>query len=558
MTAIVKTLRLYAIACASMGAAALLAAGCSSDALEIEPKDQVSNLTVWSEPTSADLFLNTIYGDIPTLNQWRSWGISAEDPEENYSDNSMNGVDWRYSRTVYATSVYTPSTTISHWPLYTSIRACNIFIENISAIDLDAEWKKTRLAEARFLRAYFYQYLWVRYGSIPVITEVLDRNTQGDSIFRPNNTSDEVFEFIVSELNAIAEDLPLDPEEGRASKGAVLALKGWCELFQASPLKNPTNDVERWSRAAQTYQQIIDLGFYDLFPDYATMFLKENNGNVETIFARKHLANTSLGGIRIIEMHVPYYKEQWAGDGSICPTQDLVDEYAMANGLPITDPDSGYDPQRPYENREQRFYQSIIYNGSVWRDDTVRTYIGSGSKNTLDLASASEATNTGYYLRKGLDARDAQNWRNTGEEDYIIYRFAEVLLAYAEAANEAFGPTDLVYEAINKVRHRSALPDLPKGLDQDAMRTAIHRERRVELAFEEKRWLDLLRLKLAGQKLNGPLHAIRIERANGRFVYTTIPAPGGNRVFDPQKNYVLPIPQSAIDQNPNLVQNSNY
>ncbi len=549
---------MYASICILISGWVLLMVSCSSEALEIEPKDQISNLTVWNEPTSADLFLNTIYGDIPTLNQWRSWGISAEDPEENYSDNSMNGVDWRYSRTVYATSVYTPSTTISHWPLYNIIRACNVFIENVSAADLDADWKKIRLAEARFLRAYFYQYLWVRYGKIPIIAEVLDRNTQGESIFRPNNESDEVFEFIVSELDAIVDDLPLDPEEGRASKGAVLALKGWCELFQASPLKNSTNDPARWIQAAKTYKQVMDLGFYDLFPDYSTMFLKENNGNIETIFSRKHLANTSLGGIRIIEMHVPYYKEQWAGDGSICPTQELVDEYAMANGLPITAPNSGYDPQRPYENREQRFYQSIIYNGSIWRDDTVRTYIGSGSKNTLDLASASEATNTGYYLRKGLDARDAQNWRNTGEEDYIIYRYAEVLIAYAEAANEAFGPTDLVYEAINKVRRRSELPDLPKGLDQNAMRTAIHRERRIELAFEEKRWLDLLRLRLAEQNLNGPLHAIRIERVNNRLVYTTIPAPGGNRVFDSGKNYVLPIPQSAIDQNSNLVQNNNY
>ena len=531
---------------------------CNKDVLEIEPKDQISDLTVWKDKENAELFLNSIYGDLPTIHQWRSWGTSAEDPEENFSDNSMNGVDWRQSRVVYAPAVYTPSNTVNHWYWYNSIRSCNLFITKVTGSKLDEVWKKQKLAETRFLRAFFYHLLWARYGGVPIITEVLDRNSQGEGIFKARNTTEEVFKFITTELTESAKDLQLRPIAGRASKGAALTVKAWCELFYASALHNPTNNPVLWATAAATYKEVMDLGIYNLFPDYATMFLKENNGNVETIFARKHLGGTSLGGVRIIEMQVPYVREQWSGDGSITPTQELVDEYAMQNGLPISDPASGYDPQDPYKNREKRFYQSIIYNGSVWRDDTIKTWVGSGSKNTLDLASASEATNTSYYLRKGLDVRDAQNWLRTGNEDYIIFRFAEVLLSYAEAKNEVSGPDFSVYEAVNKVRLRSDLPPLPAGLNKDQMRVAIRRERRVELAFEEKRWLDLLRWKLAETNLNGTLHAMKIERVNNKFVYTTIPAPGGARVFHPEKNYVLPLPQSAIDQNPKLIQNPNY
>lgn len=346
----------------------------------------------------------------------------------------------------------------------------------MGASSLDTSWKKKRVAEARFLRAFFYQMLWIHYGGAPIITNVMDRNSQGDSIFRVRNTTDEVFKFITNELTDIVPDLPNKPESGRVSKGAALTVKGWCELFQASPLKNPTNDKSRWALAAATNKEVMDLGVYSLFSDYSTMFLKENNDNVETIFAKKHMGGTRLGGLRIIEDQVPYVREQWSGDGSLCPTQELVDSYEMSNGLPITDPASGYDPQNPYKNREERFYETVIYNGSVWRDDTIWTWVGSGSKNTIDLSSASEATNTAYYICNGLDVRLAQNWNKTGSADYIIFRFAEVLLSYAEAKNEASGPDASVYNAINKVRERSALPPLENGLSQKQMREAIHRE----------------------------------------------------------------------------------
>ena len=162
-------------------------------------------------------------------------------------------------------------------------------------------------------------------------------------------------------------------------------------------------------------------------------------------------------------------------------------------------------------------------------------------------------------MRKGMSEEYSSHPANSpSSANEIIYRYAEVLLSYAEAQNEAVGPDISVYEAINQVRVRSDLPPLPAGLSQIQMRDAIYRERRVELAFENKRFYDLLRLKLAEEKLNGSLHAILIKEVNGILQYSVIPALSGSRKFYANKNYLLPIPQSAIDQNSKLVQNPGY
>lgn len=533
----------------------LLIAGLAScnKFIEVTPTDQVTDNTAWTTTSNADLFLNNIYASI-------AGPFNTNDPDENFSDNAMRGSSSGYSFTTYAQSNYTPNTVRDDWTSnYNNIRQCNLFIQKVSESLLSNNWKKLRLAEARYLRAYFYQILWISYGGVPIITDVLDKKTQGDSIFRARNTSDETFEFITSECASSAIDLPLKNDVGRAGKGSALSLKGWCELFQASPLKNPGNDKAKWALAAATNKQIIDLNIYSLFPDYETMFYEENNNNAEVIFDKAYLGGTTLGGSR------EGLQGAWMVGGvqrafsAPNPTQELVDSYLMANGLPITDPASGYEPQNPYLNREKRFYQSIIYDGSSWLGFEMEMWIGSGSPNTLDLSSANEATNTGYYLRKGLNPKYAKNGDlKLNSAHFIIFRYGEVLLSYAEAQNEASGPDNSVYDAINKVRLRSNLPPLVPNLNQVQLRNAIRQERRVELAFEHRRWADLLRLKLAEINLNSPLHAMKIEKVGGKKVYTVISAPNGTRIFYASKNYLLPIPQNVIDKNIKLKQNPNY
>lgn len=533
-----------------------LVAGLSAcnDFLDVIPVDQVSDSNAWTSTANADLFLNDIYNSLEGY-------FNTNDPDMNLADNTMRGSSSGYSFAVYGKASYDPSSVRDDWtPNYTKIRKTNVFIEKVSASNLSENWKKQRLAEARFMRAYFYHILWMKYGGVPIITEKLDRHEQGDAIFRERNTAEETFKFIIDECTAITNDLPIKAEAGRASRGAALTLKGWCELFQASPQRNPSQDKALWAAAAATNKQVIDLNAYDLFPDFESLFYEENNNNVEVIFDKAYLGGTSLGASRE-GLHGAWFvggtQRAWSAPN---PTQEIVDSYFMANGLPITDPASGYDPQKPYENRDKRFYQSIIYDGCMWLGHEMEMWIGSGSRNTLDLSSANEATNTGYYLRKGLNPKYESVSGNLmlSSAHYILFRYAEVLLSYAEAQNEAHGPDDSVYEAVNKVRARSELPPLKTGLTQAQMRTAIAQERRVELAFEERRWYDLLRLKLAEVNLNTQFHAMKIQKVNGVKTYEVILAPNGERVFHANKNYLLPIPQGVIDKNPKIQQNPNY
>lgn len=529
----------------------LLALSSCSDYLEVEPKDQVVNTVAWSQPSNADLFLNNIYAGLPNY---------TGEPLTNFSDDGVNGINQpTVSRTLYATSIHTPSDAPGNWTaMYTNIRKCNLFIENVTASELSESYKKQRLAEARFLRAYYYQLLWTWYGGVPIIVNVLDRNTQGEDIFVPRSTSEETYTFITDELAAIVDNLPLTAESGRATRGAALTLKGWVELFAASELKNPENNLTKWALAAATNKRVMDLGIYSLFPDYNTLLFEENNGNVEVIFAKKYLGSTALGNTKVAQNSPSFVNGVMVSTAYSNPSQELVDSYYMANGLPITDPSSGYDPQNPYLNREDRFYQSIVHDGSIWLGSEIVMKQGVGSANQTDISDQNEATNTGYYWRKGLDEQYATFGNNENSADHILFRYAEVLLNYAEAQNEASGPDATVYEAINKIRERSELPPLEEGLSQEEMRSKIRRERRIELAFESKRWYDLLRWRLAEKNLNGNLHAIMIEEENGVWNYETIPAPSGTRIFYADKNYLLPIPQEAMDRNSELTQNPGY
>lgn len=519
--------------------------------LNVIPGNSLTNASVWTSTSTADVFLNTIYGYLPD-------GNNEYDPFDNWSDNSICGYSWVVSRTEAQQAIYTPATlSFDQLPytwsdLYRNIRACNVFITNVSASSLDTSYKRLRIAETRFLRAFFYQELWMAYGGVPIITNPLDISTQGDSVFRARNTSDETFQFIDSELGAIAVDLPITAaESGRATMGAALTLKGWVELFD-----------HKFTESAATNMQVINMGVYSLFPDFGQLFMPGNNVNDEGIFYREYIPNV-LGG-RCDSYLGPTFTKggsetSWGG---VNPTQELVDDYDMDNGKPISDPTSGYNPQKPYVNREPRFYESIVYDGSYWYNDTIYTRQGIGSSNEIDLSDHNDATQTGYYQRKGLNDKitlGADNWNNgTSGQNYYYFRYADVLLNYAEAQNEAIGPDASVYNAINQIRERAQIPDLPPGLSQEAMRTDIRRERRVELAFEGKRYWDLIRWGIAGTNLNQQLHGIGITVNNGVLHYTPVTTPGGNHIFDASKNYLFPIPQSAIDQNKNLTQNPGY
>src|SRR5690606_37807189 len=160
---------------------------------------------------------------------------------------------------------------------------------NVTSSDLPGDWKNLRVAEARFLRAYFYSLLWTDHGGVPVITNGLNLRSDGDESFSARNTSQETLEYMTRALDAMTHDLPIDAATGRVTRGAAPTLKGVSDLFNASPLNNPENDLSRWQLAATTLKQVIELGHYILFDDYGTLFFEENNNSKEIIWARQHL-----------------------------------------------------------------------------------------------------------------------------------------------------------------------------------------------------------------------------------------------------------------------------
>ncbi|WP_198952482.1 RagB/SusD family nutrient uptake outer membrane protein [Mucilaginibacter sp. MD40] len=530
--------------------------------LDVPPKGSLTDATTFSSESNADLFVNDIYNQLPDMN-------NEYQVLDQYTDNDFPGAAWMTGQTTVRANGINPSNVPGgpagsfNWTTqYGNIRKCNVFLQQAAKnkANFSADWYNQRVAEVTFLRAFFYSILYTNYGGLPLITAPLN-NADGTDIFVERSTADQTLAFIEADCDAAAAVLPAQASQsGRATKGAALTLKGWVELFAASPLSNPSNDAGRWAKAAATNLQVMNANTYSLFPDYGAQFLSSNNWNSETIFARGyavpnkgHNREGTLGPVIVNGV-----QQAW---GNLAPTQNLVDDYEMDNGKPISDPTSGYDPQNPYVGREKRFYQSIVYDGSIWQGDTWLSR--TGGNNQIDLGSSSDISNTGYNAKKTLDESikgQTSLGISPGTSNYIFYRYAEVLLSYAEAQNEAVGPDQSVYTAVNKVRARVSLPALPAGLSQADMRTIIRRERRIEFAFEDKRWYDIRRWDITTKGpavLTSPEYGmqITIDPSTKKLIYT--PVQIFKNSFSEYMNW-LPIPQGVIEQNKKLKQNPGY
>ncbi len=581
------------------------------DFLTTTNKTTLTDATMWASEANADIFLNDIY------HRMEQKGNSPENLDNFTSDNDAG---YYYASYIWKKGIINSNGTESLWDgsaagpmktqqwssFYQSIRKVNTFIVQITENkdNFSTDWYNKRMDEAIFLRAYFYSELFMKVGGCVLITNQQNRITQPeDSIYLPRSSFEETFNFIVSELTTVVNDGYLavkynngDGDAGRVTLGAALMLKGWIQLFGASPAYNSddpavprTSDnlqsfadykLSRWADAAATNKQFIETyghlgsGEYKLFSSMSKFWNEENEYNCEVVWDRQQRATTmaqtfdTYGGP--VWIAGVYYT--W---GNYCPTQELVDEYQMANGLSPYNPDgtvntaSGFDPQHPYVGREQRFYDFIVYDGAPYKQDwmektdTIYTRIDEvhPSKNQIDFGG-DDVGNTAYYFRKRLDNAHPSGGNLDGR-NYVYYRYAEVLLNYAEAQNEAVGPDQSVYDAINAVRQRPGtdLPALSSGMSQDEMRAAIKHERRIELVFEGHRLYDLWRWKDAMTEMNKDLHGMKITNTNpednsGVWVYEKVSL-NHPHVFT-QNMYFCPIQQSAMDQNPKLIQNWGY
>jgi hypothetical protein len=583
-------------------------------------KGAVSEEVQWESENNADIFLNGVYGQLAAMhntpdyldsftddndggNYWRSYPWRQGTADANFNGGIPQG-DGQGAPPGQTNGSY------AHWAnAYQRIRRCNQFMEQIAANKkgvFTAAWVAKRTDEARFLRAYWYAMLWQHVGGLPIITKTLN-NQDGSEIYYARSTFEETLNFIVSEMDAIIANNKLaikysagNSDAGRATLGAALMVKGWVQLYAASPLFNspggyvlpdPNNFVHfataspaRWATAAATFKKFMDTyPQYSLFNKMSEFWWINNEYNSEVIWDRQHVSGAGgqiqnnvdqYGG----PVHILGVYHTW---GNYNPTQELVDTYRMANGKRITDPTSGYDPQNPYVNREKRFYDFIVYDGApykqdwmpttdiIWtRIDLVKTspsYTDYPTSNKIDFGST-DVSNTAYYFRKKLNNL-APEGGNASGQNYVYYRYAEVLLGYAEAQNEAVAVPDAsVYAALNAIRTRPGtdLPALVVGsLDQDQMRQEIRDQRRIEFAFEAKRFYDIMRWKIAKTVLNAELHGMKISNTipatnAGVWKYEVVDL-GTNaapHVFH-DKMYMNPVPQSVIDANPKLKTQQN-
>ncbi|HMF72826.1 MAG TPA: RagB/SusD family nutrient uptake outer membrane protein [Flavitalea sp.] len=543
---------------------ATLAASCKKDLLDIYPANALSDLTVFEDIQFANRFLNNVYGTLPNGFSRRdqnpgdagwSRGMSAfamaeDDAEANNLAASTQGLNQGVLPTTWA---YADDIWVQN---YAVIRKANMFMEKIDAVPGDAALKARMKAEAQFLRAFSYAELVKCFGGVPLM---LTAGTPEEAII-PRNTYDEVVAQIVKDCDEAATALPVasaPADLGRATKVAALAVKARILLYKASPLNNPGNTVSLWADAANAAKAVMAFGpapgsgEYSLYPDYYKVFI-DRLGNREIIFARKFQnpsLNPSDGARNKWYMSVPGVNDgAWGG---FSPTQNLVDAYEMKNGLPISDGGSGYDPQKPYVNRDSRLDKSVLHQGSVYKSGIViETFRGGNTNNANRL----DSSKMGYGLLKMVDTTKYGAAGNA-DNDWIFIRYAEVLLNYAEAQNEAVGPDMSVLAAINQVRARSGQPALA-ALSQQQMRERIRNERRVELVFEEHRFFDVRRWKLGSTYFKEPIRKVQITRLQNGTLQYNYPL-WENRNYQEFQN-LMPLPQSEVDRNAKLTQNSGY
>lgn len=515
----------------------LLMISCNSDLLDKTPSDKLSSETYWTDEQSAKMALNGCYRLI-NGDRYEEFPMFFDMA----SDIAFSQFPWDWFQEIGNGSVTDQSVkSYEHWSKkYAGISRCNEFLANLDKVTFATVGLKDRMkAEAMFLRAYYYSMLIDLFGDVPLIKEPLSVEA-GRTITRAPKA--EVLAFILQDLTSAASNLPTQypsSDYDRVTKGAALSLKARVELYNG-----------KFAEAAVDAKAVMDLGVYDLFPNYEQQWWLANEGNKESVFVRAYKGPAI---IHYFDAGVAPLGSQ-GGYAAIVPTQNIVDAYLCTDGLPITQSPL-YNPDKPFENRDPRLEMSILHHGSVFKMaqggiDEILIYPAGISKHAI---GSPNSTKSGYYQRKLLDPTAPDLWNL--ENDQIIIRYAEVLLTYAEAKIEANQIDQSVFDALNKLHRRPSvhMPDINFTSDQAKARAILRNERMVELAFEGHRFFDIRRWKIMEQVIPGDLKGARIKNADGTFTQIIIE----KRNFDP-KLYLLPVPKSERDLNPKLTQNTGY
>jgi hypothetical protein len=518
--------------------------------LDLAPVDRFTDLNYWTTAEKAKSVLNTAYSQMFNNNYFFL--------NEALSDNAYNSRGDNEGVASIAAGIYDQSLGRfnSEWDNhYSCIKICNVFMDNIDRVtNMDAALRERLKGEIRFIRAYQYFQLYTWFGDVPLFEKDITLE-EAKSISRTPKA--QVVDFVLKELDAAATALPVntaytEADKGRITKGAAIALKARALLYEG-----------RWQDVVTTCEQIMGgtNGIYSLFPSYEGVFLPQNEYNSEVILDLQYvpLSRTYSNFFDYAPISVG------ARLNSFAPTQELVDSYLMNNGKAINEAGSGYDENNPYVNRDPRLTATVVYNLYQWKKpdgstQTIYTKPGSDPNPTKldEYSPGSVASATGYYLRKYYDPTSAVNFQSG--LNLILIRYADVLLMHAEAKNELGQMTSDVWDkTIRALRARAGFTDVAAltfngAAGQAGLRNIIRNERRTELGMEGLRIFDIRRWRTAETVLNGWAHGAKFGPASVDNGYIR----ANQRVFDPGKHYLWPIPRDERNLNPNLSQNPGW
>ena len=560
---------------------ALLFLSCS-DFLEKFPLDSPSDKTFLANDTEVEMAVIACYTEL-----YHNWeGMPFYMALEVVSDNSWDRNTNDAQKMGQGANDATSSFALNVWTsCYRGISRCNYLINKLTEATegLDPEVVEMALAETKFLRAYYYSHLIDLYGDVPLVLESL---TLGESEI-PRSPKNDVLNQIFKDFDDAALSLKdsNDPTSGRANKLAALALKARIALYN-----------EKWDVAIDAASKVMAYEGTEvvLDPGFTNLFTYAGQSSKETIFSIQFLF-----GYRVHPIFRLFGSRNAGGHANKVPSYQLVDSYGCIDGLPI-DESPLYDPAHPWENRDPRLGWTLALPSSGfidWRNEPAAVFQGFQFETHRDSVKCWNFHNSPPTYAGNQDALNAYasftgiNWRkfvndenygdvNNADNNLIVIRYAEVLLIYAEAKVKLGQVDNSVYEAINKVRERASMPALI-SMSNDELFYAIARERRHELSGEGQRLSDIRRWRIAEDVMNGfllgrmqkayPSKAPVIDEwgtpdyeAAGIPIASEVNDPNTSmrtvdkRTFNPNKDYLWPIPYIEIQTNPALTQNPGW
>lgn len=566
--------------------------GCEEEFLDKEPLDIISDAVVWDDPGLinaylADLYYRTDFIELRgNLNEQTSLAMIASMGGEGRSFGTHHQ-SYKASTEVITGAGVQPE--LDYWK-YNLIRDCNYFLEQIQNSALEEELVAQRSAEVRFLRAYVYFQMVIRYGGVPIITEVQDANAPEEEIFVPRDSEKAVYDFIISETDALAQILPEQygaNDKGRPTKWAAFALQSRAAIFAASIAKYgqeqldgllgfPAGDVNNYAQISYDASlAIINSGYHELYEEYEdpvenyqNLFLDESDANKEVIMAEVYDYSKNRAHAFTLRSMPHDFNGTWA---SMLYLYDFVERFEFADGSPGTSisreelVSQEWSSEELFGSRDARFRAGVFYPESPWQGGETLFHSGTLRNGEILTAGVSEdgwpymaarrnTIRTGFMVRKRCNENMQTEPVINDETDYIIFRLGETYLNLAEAAFY-LGKTSEALDALNRVRERADMP--PKT---EITADILQNERLIELTWENQSYWDLRRWRIAKEVLDGVrMKGLRYiyDYDTQKYIIEIINAEGVPRTFL-DRNYYLPLGIERVTENPNFVENPGY